>query len=102
MQNIHSPVFDILPVGRENAVSLSAICKTFGLDNRQARKEIERERRAGAVILSSTEPPGGYYRAANVDELKRFTASMQSRAASISAACTAAKQQIADMERARR
>lgn len=87
----HYPIYDVLPTGRENAVSLSTIQTMLDSDNRAARKEIEKERAEGAPILSTTTPPGGYFRAANVDELNCFVASMTRRAANIHTATRAAQ-----------
>lgn len=75
------PVYDFLPAGRANAVPLRLIMQRFGLSNREARREISRERKSGALILSSVEGAGGYFRPEPCDagELERFAASMRSR-----------------------
>lgn len=45
-------VADILPEGKENAMSAEALCSRLGLETvRELQKEIARERAAGAVIL---------------------------------------------------
>lgn len=54
-----------------------------GLPDRQLRYKISQERKAGALILSTTEGGGGYYRAASADELRRYVRSMQSRSKEI-------------------
>ena len=64
-------IFDLLPIGKENAVSTKDLCARLGLKNpRELRKLVETERNAGKVILSSV--TGGYFRAANKDEISEF------------------------------
>lgn len=79
-----NPIYDFLPAGRENAVSRKQIGKVFGLTDRETQKQIEAERARGAAILSDTTPPGGYFKAANMDELAAFTRSMLNRFESMS------------------
>lgn len=72
-------VFDLLPVGAAYAISRRALAALTGLSDRQLRYKISQERKAGALILSTTEGGGGYYRAASADELRRYVQSMRSR-----------------------
>lgn len=95
----HAPIFDILPEGRRNALPLALLCDIFGMDSRTARKEIERERKAGAPILSTTTPPGGYYRSRDTEELRCFVRSMERRAVNISSATFAARRELEARER---
>jgi len=74
------PVYNFLPTGRANAVPLQLIMARFGLSSREARKQIERERAAGALILSTSEGTGGYWRGQDAGELEKFSASMTHRA----------------------
>lgn len=54
-----SPIFDILPIGRERAISSEALAAVTGCKSvRELQKRIERERLAGAVILSDTHGGG--------------------------------------------
>jgi len=55
---------------------------------------IARERQTGALILSSTEGTGGYYRPGNKEELRRFVASMDSRSREIIKAATVAREAL--------
>ena len=46
---------------------------TLGLtSNRAVQKQIEHERKQGKVILSSTQPPGGYFLPETKQEIRRF------------------------------
>ena len=72
-------VFDILPTGAEHAISRRALAALTGPSDRQLRRKIALERKAGALILSTAEGGGGYYRAASADELRRYVQSMRSR-----------------------
>lgn len=75
-----SPIFDILPIGRERAISSEALAAVTGCKSvRELQKRIERERLAGAVILSDTHG-GGYYRSNDPTELRRFVRTLNARA----------------------
>ena len=52
-----------------------------GLDGREVRRQIERERRAGALIVSNNKD--GYYLTNDPAEAQRFARSMQHRAREI-------------------
>lgn len=75
-----SSIFDILPIGRERAISSDALAAVTGCKSvRELQKRIERERLAGAVILSDTHG-GGYYRSNDPAELRRFVRTLNARA----------------------
>ena len=84
-------VFDLLPAGAAHAISRRALAALTGLSDRQLRCRIAQERKAGALILSTTEGGGGYYRAASADELRRYVRSMHSRSTETLAAVHAAE-----------
>lgn len=72
---------EILHTGIQNALSPEYLAAVTGLDSvRAVQKQIERERRSGAVIPSSTQPPGGYYLPANREEVRRFIRTLENRA----------------------
>lgn len=69
-----------LPTGRENAISSAALAEIMGCKTvRELQKQIERERLAGAVILSDTHS-GGYYLSDDPSELRRFIRTLNARA----------------------
>ncbi len=73
-------VLDILRYGRENAIPSKTLAKSMGFQSvRELQKQIERERAAGAVILSDP-CGGGYYLSADPAELRRFTRTLHARA----------------------
>lgn len=82
-QRQKTSIYDLLPVGAEYAISRRQLSTITGLPDRQLRRRIAQERRAGVLILSSTESNGGYYRAASREELQRYVRSMQSRSKEI-------------------
>lgn len=55
-------IFDILPVGEENAISAKALSAKLGLSVRECRARISKELQEGSFCLSSTHRPGGYFR----------------------------------------
>lgn len=73
-------VFDSLRYGKENAVPSKILAKALGFQSvRDLQKQIERERAAGAVILSDP-CGGGYYLSDDPAELLRFTRTLNARA----------------------
>lgn len=74
-------IADLLPHDAENGVNLHHLEKMTGLDGREVRRQIERERRAGALIVSNNKD--GYYLTDDPAEAQRFARSMQHRAREI-------------------
>ena len=73
-------VRDSLHYGRGNAIPSKVLAEALGYQSvRDLQKQIERERAAGAVILSDP-CGGGYYLSNDPDELKRFTWTLNARA----------------------
>lgn len=55
-------VEEVLKTGQRNALSPEYLAKRLNLGTvRALQKQVEKERREGAVILSTSIPPGGYY-----------------------------------------
>lgn len=73
-------VHDALHYGRGNAIPSKVLADALGFRSvRDLQKQIEKERAAGAVILS--DPCGcGYYLSNDVAELQRFTRTLNARA----------------------
>lgn len=75
-----SMVYEVLKVGERNTLSLDYLRATLGLtSNRAVQKQIEHERRQGKVILSSTQPPGGYFLPETKQEIRRFIRMLENR-----------------------
>ena len=73
-------VRDALRYGRENAISSKELARILGFRLvRDLQKAVERERAAGAVILSDT-TGGGYFLSNDPEELQRFTRTLYTRA----------------------
>lgn len=73
-------IYDSLRHGRENAIPSKTLAKAMGFRSvRDLQKAVERERAAGAVILSDP-CGGGYYLSEDPDELRRFTRTLTARA----------------------
>lgn len=84
-------IYDLLPTGAAHAISRRELAVLTGLSDRQLRCRIAQECKAGALILSTTEGGGGYYRAASADELRRYVRSMRNRSKETLAAIRAAE-----------
>ena len=74
-------VSSFLLSGRENAIPRRELERLTGLDGRTVRLMIERERRAGVLIISNNS--SGYYLTDDPAEAQRFARSMRHRAGEI-------------------
>lgn len=73
-------VCDSLHYGRDNAIPSKMLAEALGFQTvRDLQKQIERERAAGAVILSDSNG-GGYFLSNDPEELLRFTRTLNARA----------------------
>lgn len=74
-------VFEFLPYGKGNAIPSKVLAKVLGFQSvPDLQRQTERDRSAGAVILSTTLGGGGYFLSDDPDELRRFTQTLNARA----------------------
>ena len=77
--NSEFAIASILPVGKRNAIPTEELVKRVGCKSaRELQQYIARERKAGAVICSST--TGGYFLPANHRETAEFCKALENRA----------------------
>ena len=88
-------IFDLLRTGAENGTTLQELVKRTGQDERNVRRRIQAERKAGKLILSDC--LHGYFLPASEQDARRFIRSMSGRAAEIAAVSRAAEAALADM-----
>lgn len=94
-------VYEVLKIGERNALSPDYLRVTLGLtSNRAVQKQIEHERRQGKVILSSTQPPGGYFLAESKQEIKRFIQTLENRGSKTLDALDGARKLLKEFEKA--
>lgn len=92
-------VYEILKVGEKNALSPDYLRATLGLtSNRAVQKQIEKERGQGKVILSSTQPPGGYYLPDSPVSIRKFCLTLENRANRTLDALKGAKELLKEFE----
>lgn len=92
-------VADMLPKGKENAVSTTYLYKALGFsDARGLQTEIAREREAGAVILSTCQNGSGYYLPGSAAEVKEFIGTLESRAKNTFLALRSARRWLQQQE----
>lgn len=76
-------IFDILPVGEENAIPGEEIERRLGITRRERRAMAAQELENGLFVLYTTTRPGGYFRLAEGEkgrqELARFYHREQAR-----------------------
>lgn len=96
-------VYEILKVGERNALSPDYLRAILGLtSNRAVQKQIEHERRQGKVILSSTQPPGGYFLPESVHEIRQFIRTLENRGSKTLDALVGARKLLEEFEKAER
>ena len=76
-----TPIYRLLSQGANRAVGRRYLANLTGLRERDLRRLIEKERRAGIPILSNDRD--GYYLPADAEEVRKFLKSMYHRADAI-------------------
>lgn len=88
-------IFVLLHPGAENGIKLPELATLTNLDEREVRRQIQAERKAGKLILSDC--LHGYFLPENSSDVQRFARSMSRRAAEIASIARAAEAALADM-----
>ena len=78
-------IADYLHTGPENAQSAKELCDLLHLDPRELTAAVQRERREGSPICSSSGNKPGYYLASTKGEMQDFCDSLRHRAGEIHA-----------------
>lgn len=93
------PVMEALSHGKGNAVSAQQLCNVLHYESaRELQKEIARERKAGAVILSTCQDSGGYFLPADEPEVRRFIRTLENRANNTLAVLQSARELLGQQE----
>jgi len=71
-------VLDYIPKGYENKATTAHLMRVMNCDMRTLRMYIREERRIGAVICSTRQDGGGYWKPNNKQELIRTAATLRS------------------------
>lgn len=82
-------ISSMLMVGRENGLHLRDLTRITGWTEREVRRQIQFERKAGHLILSDCER--GYFLPGDISEVRRFIRSMSNRSREIAAISRAAE-----------
>ena len=88
-------ISELLYTGAENGTTLRELVALTGMNERLVRLEIQRERKAGKLILSNNKD--GYFLPERPEDVQRFARSMSRRAAEISSIARAAEAALADL-----
>lgn len=87
-------VYEYLHYGKEQAIRTKDLAIALGFKSvRELQKQIEQERAAGAVILSDSHG-AGYYLSDDPVELRRFTRTLNARAANTLKAAESAQRAL--------
>lgn len=85
-------LIELIPYGRENAISRKRLCEITGLKDRKLRDEIARLRRHHVII--NDQDGRGYYRTDDKDEIARFVKQEEARLRSIGWSLRAARKML--------
>lgn len=88
-------ISELLYTGAENGTTLRELVALTGMNERLVRLEIQRERKAGKLILSNNRD--GYFLPERPEDVRRFARSMSRRATEIASITRAAESALADM-----
>ena len=92
-------VFEILRAGKENAIPSEYLRQILKFKSvRELQKQIQAERLQGEVILSSSQPPGGYFLPSCRGEAKEFIATLENRAGATLEAIQGAKEYLKQLD----
>ena len=99
IRRVQGHIESLLLPGRENAVTTQQLLATTGIRHAADRqREIERERAAGALILSKCTDGGGYYLPANRGEIARYEQTLRRRALSTLRTLRSARRALKDVD----
>ena len=70
-------------IGRDSAITGESLARMVGQRNRQVRQVLEDLIEEGLPIVSTSEPPAGYFLATSHKEAEEHTESLHSRAMSL-------------------
>ena len=73
-------IYEILPAGREHALTGRELANIFNCDIRVITMQIERERRDGHPICAASGDNPGYFLPANNEELEAYCNRLKGRA----------------------
>lgn len=73
-------IYEILPAGRENALTGRTLANMFNCDIRIITAQIEKERREGHPICAASGDPAGYFLPADDAELQEYCDLLKGRA----------------------
>lgn len=91
------PIMESLPFGKENAISSEELASMHRLPStRRLQAEIAKERKKGAIILSTS--TGGYYKPSDRQEVQEFVATLEKRAKNTLAVLKSAKRYLKQCE----
>lgn len=89
-------IADLLHEGSANGLTIGDLVRLTGLDGREIRRRINRERRDGALIMADN--IHGYFLPESGDDVRRFIRSMSRRAKEIAAISRAAEDALIKAE----
>ena len=85
----------MLSHGKENGIRREELARLLGTDERSLRRQIQRERKAGALIMADCK--NGYFLPSSEADIRRFVKSMSRRAREIEEVSYMAEKTLAQM-----
>ena len=91
--------FQLIPFGYENRISTERLTNSAGFKTpRDLQKHLERLRNCGAVIASTSQDGGGYFRPRTSTELQGYINTCESRAKNTFRSLKSARQMLRELE----
>ena len=90
-------IFEVLQLGKKNAIKPDVLCARFGISARTLRKIILRERMEGHLIMSDSRA-GGYFLADNEAEILEYIATQEAQAKTRLASSKAARDYLKQLK----
>ena len=88
-------IFDSLPTGKENAIPARELMAITGVSTaRELCSMVRAERHDGCLILSKKDHGGGYYKAANREELRAWVETFSKEARATFSMMKAARREL--------
>jgi len=89
-------MIDLIPFGKENAITRARLCALTGLTDRKVREKISQLRRHYVII--NDQSGRGYYRTNDVEEIRRYVRQEEARLKSIGWSLRAARKKLRECE----
>jgi len=95
LEKFNHPLFPIIPLGRENAITSKDVRRIAGYKHvRDVTSKVSDLRKAGYLICNAVKNPMGYFRPEHMHDVREFVNQMDSRRREINASTRSARKAL--------